>query len=137
MIKTGYAYLFFFLYKHINSFKNNILVHFKAVAVLIILEIALLGGIAGHAINIFKLDLPENRYSNFIILTIVVPIVGLKFWFFERNENWRKYLAEFGAWPEEKRKKWDLAMRVLIAFIFGNFILSYYIMSEIDWDLYR
>lgn len=136
LIKTGYAYLFFFFYNHINSFKNNILVQWKAVLMVAMMECFLIISIITYYLDISKITVAED-FNKLYLLLFAIPLVGLKLWFFERNENWRKYLAEFEAWPEKNRKRWDWVMRLLIVFIVGNLVLSYYIMSEIDWSQYR
>lgn len=41
-MRTVYEYLFFFLYNSINKPKNNILVQFKAVLVILMLELVLI-----------------------------------------------------------------------------------------------
>lgn len=136
MIKTGYAYLFFFLYNSVNKVKNNFLVQWKAVLMVLILESLLILSIVTYYLDIFKITVAED-FNKLFLLIFVIPLVGLKLWFFERNDNWRKYLVQFEAWPEKRRKKWDWVMRLLIVFIIGNLIFSFYIMSEIDWKQYR
>lgn len=132
-IKTGYAYLFFFFYNSVNKVKGNIFVQFKALLMIAVLEMLLLASIFYYGVDIYKFDILES-FSKLYFLIPILPIVGLKLWFFERKENWKKYINDFETWSEEKRKKWDWIMKILIAFIIGNLICSFYIMSQIDWS---
>lgn len=136
-LKTGYAYLFFFLYNYVNKFKNNILIKPKAIFLIILLEVLLILSVFFQYENINKtISLPPD-FNRLNLLYIIIPLVIFNIWFFERNENWKKYLDEFNAWPSDKQRRWNWVMRGIVFVIFSNLILSYYWMSQIDWSLYR
>jgi hypothetical protein len=135
-LKTGYEYLFCFFYNSVNKVKGNILVQFKALFMVLGLEILFISSFFCYGIDIFKFDVPQKPNTLFILM-FIVPLVGLKLWFFERNENWKAYLLEFNALPEQRQKKWKLIMRAIVFFVIANFIFSFYLMSQIDWKQYR
>jgi hypothetical protein len=135
-LQIGYAYLFFFFYNSVNKVKGNILVQFKALLMLVGIELLLISSFFCYGIDVFKFDIPQKPNILFM-LSIILPLVGLKLWFFERNENWKRYISEFNTWPEDKQKKWNLIMRCIVIFVFANLFFSFYWMSQIDWIQYR
>lgn len=136
-LKTGYAYLFFFLYNYLNKFKNNILIKFKAILLMIVLEVLLIISVLFQYESFTKKISLSQNFDRLSLLYIIAPLTIQKLWLFERNENWKKYLDEFNAWPSDKQKKWNWIMRCIVFVIFTNLILSYYWMSQIDWSQYR
>ena len=136
MIKTVYAYLFFFLYNSINKPKDNIFVQWKAVFVILILELVLISSFIIYWINIFKIKVPAGSHMTFQ-LSIAIPLVLIKLWFFEVGEKWKTYLEKFNKWSLEKQKKWNIGMRCLIFAVFANLLLAFYWMSQIDWSQYN
>lgn len=135
-IKIGYAYLFFFLYNTLNK-KGNILIQWKAVFIILILELLLVMSSYFQFENAAKVVLLPEDFNTLNLLYIIIPLVAIKLWFFERNENWKRYLEEFSAWPAEKQKRWNWVMRCIVIFVFANLIFSFYWMSQIDWKQYR
>lgn len=127
-----YKYLFYFFYRSINNVKGNILIKPKAIFMLLILKMILFSIIfvyySDYTRNFINLSDKINYiYTALILLTVFT------FWYFERKNNWRMCILEFDKWPEKKRKKWDLFIKLFIFFVFANFVFSFYIMSEIDW----
>jgi hypothetical protein len=135
-LKTGYAYLFCFFYNSVNKVKGNILVQFKALFMVAGLEMILIGTLFTYYMDIYKVVIPQHFNKSYLLI-IALPIAGLKLWFFERNENWKAYLSEFNALPEQRQKKWNLIMRAIVFFAIANLIFSFYLMSQIDWKQYR
>ncbi len=135
-LRIGYAYLFYFFYNSVNKVKGNILVQFKAVLMVLGLEMILITSGFYYGVYFYKFDLPED-FNKLNLLFLIVPLVGLKLWFFERNDNWKTYISKFSAWPEIKQRKWNRVMRFIVFFVFANLIFSFYLMSQIDWRQYR
>jgi len=130
--KTIYEYLFFFLYNSVNSIRGNIFVKTKAIFLVAVLDLILLCSIYTYYIVIYKAQLVSKE----VFLTPVCLLAVLNVLFFN-NKNTTTFISEFESWPENKRKKWNWIMRVIIALIVGNFIFSFYCMSQIDWKQYR
>ena len=116
--------------------KNNILVQWKAVFMMLAAEISLIAAAVINYMTINKIRLPEE-FNTLYTLIIIIPLIGIKVYFFERNENWKKYIAEFEKWPEKKRKKWDWIMRCIVFLAFASLIVAFYWRSTIDWKQYR
>jgi len=135
-LKTGYAYFFCFFYNSINKVKGNIFVQFKAMLMVGGLEIMIIISIITYFTDITKISIPED-FNVLNLLFIVIPLVVLKLWFFDRNDRWKGYLEEFNALPLEKQKKWNRIMRGIVFFVFANLILAFYWMSQIDWRQYQ
>ena len=135
-VKTGFAYLFYYFYAYLNNFKENVFVYTKAIALVVIMELLLIFSVLIYYLDFYKIiaNLDSNRLNMFFY---ILPIVGLNVWFFDHNKNGRRYIAEFEAWPEEKRKKWDMIMKGIIFFVVANLLLSFYFMATIDWKQYK
>jgi hypothetical protein len=134
-LQIGYAYLFFFFYNSVNKVKGNILVQFKALLMVAGIEFVIIIAIATYYMNFKRIMIPQD-FDKLYLLIPILPLVGLKLWFFERNENWKRYISEFNTWPEDKQKKWNLIMRCIVIFVFANLFFSFYWMSQIDWSQY-
>lgn len=133
ILKTTYAYLFFFLYNSINK-KDNILIQTKALFIMVLLEFFLMFSMFVQYGNITKTTVLPEDFNAIYLLFVILPIVLLKMWFFERNKNWKRYIEEFNEWSLNKRKRWDWIMRIIVVAVLGNVILSFYCMSQIDWN---
>jgi|GEM_PF-6283763 len=135
MIATAYKYLFFFLFNWLNSKKDNILIQPKAVFLIIILEASLILSICNYYLDIYKIDMRPSS-TTIMATCIIAPLVIINALIFERNKLWTTYIAEFESWSDEKRKNWNRISRIIILFVIGNLILSFYIMANIDWRQY-
>lgn len=134
-LKIAYAYLFFFIYNSVNK-KDNILVQPKTLFLVILIELMVVMSTVIQYGNITKTTVIPENFNRLNLLFIIMPLIALNFWFFERNKNWKKYLEEFKAWPIEKQKKWNWFMRVILIFVSANLIFSFYWLSQINWKLY-
>lgn len=135
-IKTAYAYLFFFLYNTVNT-KDNILVQWKSVFLILMLEFFCLFSVFIEYENITKKTMLPEDFNTLYFLFIIIPLIAIKVWFFERNENWKQYLERFNAWPEKKQKCWNWSVRIFLLLVLGNVILFFYWLSQINWAEYN
>lgn len=133
-IKMVYAYFFYFFYNSINKVKDNFLIKFKAILMILILEVFFIGSIIVYVIDLFKYKITNESHLEFR-LAFIIPLIALKLWFFYKNDNWEKYLAEFSQWPQKKQKKWDWLVRLIILIVIVNFLLSFYIYAHLDWNV--
>lgn len=132
-LKTGYVYLFYFLYNSINR-KGNILVQPKTLFVIGALEMFVFYSIIFYYTAITKSRLDAFfKYSSYLL---IFSNVVFNLWFFDRKANWKKYLEEFSKWPETKQKKWNWVMRLIIFFIIGNLVYSIIVFTQIDCKRY-
>jgi len=136
-IKTAYAYLFFFLYKQVSKPKPQFLLYFKTAVSLVALEFMIVIATFIYFTDITKLSLLPEKPNIYLILLTIVPFIFIKFWFFERKDKWKNYVSKFEQWPEKRKKKWNLIMRIIIFFVIANVVFSFYLMSQIDWTKYN
>lgn len=109
-IRTMYEYAFYFFYRGVGKAKPQFWLTWKATVVMLIGEMMILASVINYYTDFTKTDLlPENR-SAMLILLIAAPLIVIKFWFFDRGDRWKGYIAKFEAWLNSKRNKWDVLM---------------------------
>jgi len=136
-IKVLYEYLFYFFYRGVSIAKPQFALKWKAATVMLIGELMILTSVLNYYTDFTKSDILSEKRSPILILLAAAPFIFIKFWVFDRRDQWKIYIAKFEAWPKQKRSRWDLLMWVIVLFVFGNLIFSFYLMSRVDWAKYR
>ena len=137
-IKTYYTFLYYTLYKSIDTVKPAFLTDFKAGVVLMALEVWFIATILVYVIVITrKKILPINFLSSPLIYVFVGAIVFFKIAVFIYKDRWKGYISEFDSWPKEKVHKWKIIAWIFMAAIVANLVLSIYLLYQIDWSQYR
>lgn len=82
-----------------------------------------------------------NRYihlnNNLYIWIVTVLVYAFNYIVFQSRDQWKTIIKEFDNLSRKKRIIYDIAVYIFIAFVFANLIFSFYLMSQIDWSLYR
>lgn len=72
-----------------------------------------------------------------LVMFILALMLVLNYYAFYHDDKWRTHIAEFDQWSECKKKRCGLVVYGVILAIIANLILPFYLMSKIDWALYR
>lgn len=134
-LKKAYHYLYYRLYRYYNSGFFVFKTEMKANIALSILELLFLISIYVY----YKIFI--NRYihlnNNLYIWIITVLVYAFNYIVFQSRDQWKTIIKEFDNLSRKKRIIYDIAVYIFIAFVFANLIFSFYLMSQIDWSLYR
>ena len=134
--KKIYYFLFYKLYKVIKATSvPEFWSDWKALALINILEIV----ICLTTFNYYKLYI--NKHADlpnaFILVGIYVLIILLPnaYVFYHRNQ-WKKIISDFDKLPTASNKIGGWIILGLILFTIASFILSLYLIGQIDWQKY-
>ena len=134
-IKKAYYYLFYRLYKVTKRGAIKSLSKFYAGIAIAALEFWL----AMSVYNYYTVFI--NRYASLpkksAIVVIVLIFMLIDYFAFIHNDKWKDYMAEFENWPKKKNIRGGIIAWGIIIFIIANLIFSFYLMSLINWKLYR
>ena len=84
-----------------------------------------------------KRELLDDR-GLVIVGGIILGLLALfKYYIFFHNDRWKRYVIDFDELPKSKNKSGRILVWVLVFFILFIFIFSFYLMSKIDWSLYK
>ncbi|GAA5102635.1 hypothetical protein GCM10023210_43830 [Chryseobacterium ginsengisoli] len=140
MIKKAYYYLFYKIYKSIEytseEFGGAFLTDFKTGLVIGALEIWLLFSIGNYYSIITKKNAELSLTMPIVYIPLVILLI-LNYFSFIHNDIWKEYNRKFDQLPKKKNIIGTWIVVGVIVFIIANLIYSFYLMSQIDWSLYR
>jgi hypothetical protein len=131
-IKQLYGYFFYTLYriwfKIDKAFgatgpfptKMKVLVCMFGIEVWLVFSIALY---FGYLFNIH----PHIAFFSFVGLAPFVILLVMKWFIFEKDDQWKNYIREFDNWPKKKNRTGRWIVIIAIIFIIFNFIYSLYL----------
>lgn len=136
MIKKAYYYLFYKLFKFSEAAPNRWLSDWKAELVIDLLE-----GLSIFSLIIYY-TIYVNRYfqipENYILIGLYVLGIALPNYFiFHHRDQWKKIVHKFDKLPKQKNKIGSVIVLLIVIAVITNLIFSFYLMSKIDWKLYR
>jgi len=135
-IKKVYYYLFYKIYKWYEkgpsiwlsewkaSFSMDVLIYFVVMFLFIYYNVF----INRHA------NLSE---SNIEVYLLVLSVVLINYFVFHHRNQWKNYVKEFDKLPKKKNQTGGWIVFGFILFVIANLVLSFYLMSQIDWSQYR
>ena len=141
-IETAYYYLFYKLYKFYDVdpelwWSANWGTSWKAGLSIIVLQIWLLVSFDNYYSVYTKKDLiPDHLVTPFAVTTVLI-LITINYFILEHKCRWRKYFVEFERLPREKNNIGSVIVWLIVLFIIGNLIFSFYLFSQIDWKRYR
>lgn len=140
MIKKAYYYFFYKIYKSIEYTSEELggafWTDFKAGLAIAALEIWLLLSIG----NYFSVVTKKNEELSITMPVVYIPVLILfilNYFSFMHNDKWKEYNRKFDQLPKSTNIIGTWIVVGIIVFIIGNLIYSFYLMSQIDWSLYR
>jgi heme/copper-type cytochrome/quinol oxidase subunit 2 len=101
------------------------------------LELWILMSILVYYTVITKEDLMSDKLLVVVIIITGVIFSLIKYFVFDRKDQWKDYVQEFDKWPKRKNNIGTLVAWVVVLLIIGNLVFSFYLMSLINWKQYR
>jgi hypothetical protein len=108
----------------------------KATLSLSVLGIMLLMSLEGYFSIIFKNDIVPGD-DNFVTITQAVVIGIFNYYFFLHKDKWKMYVKELDKQSRRQQFIGGLVVWSLVFLIFANLVFMFYLMSRINWSLYR
>ena len=136
MIKRAYYYLFYKLYKSMKASAYTWLSDLRAGIVIVILETQLLFIIGNYYSALAKKIIKITIYDPIVYLPILA-IFTINYVMFIHTDRWKKYVVEFDKLPKRTNRIGSWIVFGLIAFVELNLFFSLYLISQVDWSLYR
>lgn len=135
-IKTIYQYIYYKLYRFYEKAPNVWWSEWKASLTLdILLFFIVLSLYIYYEININPYI---NLASSNIYSTVVIIIISIaNYCIFQSKDQWKEIVRKFDKLPPQKNKIGTWMVFGCVTLIVFNLILAYYLMSQIDWSLYR
>lgn len=135
--KKVYQYLFYKFYKFYDVDDSiwwgaKWWTDWKASFSVLVLEIWLLLSFVNYYEVLTEKDFLPNS-KNTIAFAIVLFLVIIKYFVFEHQERWKKYINEFDQWSKRKNKIGTIMVWILVLFVLANLIYSFYLISQIEW----
>ncbi len=76
----------------------------------------------------------ENIFDAFCVVLIVT---SFNYYLFHRKNKWKQILQEFDKLPKKKKIVGGWLVLVITIVILTNLCFSIYLMSKVDWSVYR
>lgn len=136
-LKRAYAYLFYRLYLSLERYScPPFWSEWKASLLLSIFNFLLI-----YSFLIFYVVIVD-RYSKLansvpIMISIVVSQNIINYMMFFYKDQWKEIISEFNKLSKEKNKKGFVFANVFFVICIISIIYSFYLMSQVDWSLYR
>lgn len=90
----------------------------------------------GYFSIIFKNDIVPGD-DNFVTITQAVVIGIFNYYFFLHKDKWKMYVKELDKQSRRQQFIGGLVVWSLVFLIFANLVFMFYLMSRINWSLYR
>jgi hypothetical protein len=135
--KNIYSYIFYKLYKFYEAAPSKWLSDWKALCSLIVLEIWCLITIMVYYKVFTKKDLISDNNLTATCIIVVILLTGFNYSMFMHQNRWKRDVKKFDAWPAGKNRKGAIFVLLLILLILGNFVFSFYLMSQVNWKQFN
>lgn len=135
-IKKAYYFSFYKLYKSFEASPSKFWSEWKASLLMDILVgcIVITTGLIYSIVTKKKIIIFEsNLYTWIMILTIGIG----NYFIFNHADKWKEIVAEFNHLPKNKIRVGGVIFWSVFFLIFASVIFMFYLMSQIDWKLYK
>ncbi len=75
--------------------------------------------------------------SNFEIYIFFAITAIMNYFLFYKNKKWKKIIKEFDQLPQKTNRIGSVLVILFLILVMGNFGFTIYMLSQIDWSLYR
>lgn len=76
--------------------------------------------------------------ANLIIIGLYVLGIAIPNYFiFHHRDQWKKIVHDFDKLPKQRNRIGSVIVLLVVVAVIANLIFSFYLMSKIDWKLYR
>lgn len=135
-MKRAYYYLFYKFYKVTMTGAIESMASWYAAAGVVALECFLLLSSYNYYAVFFDRYAELNLVS-FKVLFPLALIMIINHVAFSNDEKLQDYIDEFDRLSKEKNKTGAWIVSIMTIAIVANLVFSYYLMSQIDWSIYR
>ena len=136
-LKEAYYYVFYKLYKSFEAAPSKWLSDWKASVVLLALEIWCILPIMIYYKVLTKEDLFKESTLIIVSFTVVGVLVAIKYFAFEYDQRWKIWITKFDKLSKRQNQIGTVIILIVVLVIIINLILSFYLLSRINWSLYR
>jgi hypothetical protein len=134
--KDAYFYLFYKFYKFSEAAPSKWMSHWKAGLLIDVLEV-FIGLSAVVYYTVFSkqwIDFGDRKEVGFLyLLFIAVP----NYFIFHHKDRWKDIVKKFDRMPQKKNKIGSWIVFCFVILVVANLIFAFYLMSQIDWELYK
>ena len=129
-----YYYLYYRFFNFSKSISDDILNEWKPLVIISVLQVFIL-----LEIIIWYSILTKNIYTSpkVYLFLMALAIVSFNYFIFLHNQKWKNYIPVFKLFSRTKRLWHDVLVFLIVFFILGSMIYSFYELSLIDWKNYR
>lgn len=131
-LTKAYYYLFYKLYKWIGE--ENGWADWKAGIAVMTFEIWFVLSLFNYYNTLIDKNFDPN---NTLFITVGVIIISINVYLFTYLDHWKNRIKEFDKLPDRTNNIGGAIVFVVLLFIIGNLIFSFYLMSQVDWAQYR
>jgi hypothetical protein len=135
-IKKAYYYLFYRLYKYYNSGTFVWGSDWKAVFIIEVLWLF----IGGALLVYYKVFIDRSIHigdSKILLIVFLIAISVPHYFIFHHRDQWKEIVNEYDKLPKKKNLIYTIVVLLFILLVFFNFFFAFYLMSQIDWSVYR
>ncbi|WP_142688502.1 hypothetical protein [Chitinophaga polysaccharea] len=132
-MKNGYKYFFYKMYRFAEKVPSPWWSEWKAAFYLSIIELMFLMSLEGYLLIMYRIDI----FKIFFNIPLILVLLGLNYMLFLHNDKWKLYIKELDKQSRRQQLIGGLIVWSLVFLIFANLIFMFYLMSRIDWSLYR
>lgn len=136
-LKRGYEYLFYKLYISIEKYSYPVfLSEWKASLILDLSILCFLYSlIIYYQVFIDRYSSLGGRFEVIIFILLVECIIS--YFVFHRKNRWKKLVKDFNKLSKKKNKLGTIICGFIIIFFFFSLVYAFYLMSKINWELYK
>ena len=136
-IKKIYSYIFYKLYKFSEAAPSKWWSDWKALIALEALEVWLIISIFIYYDVITKKELPDDKTIVLVGVFIIIILSLIKYFVFYHKDQWKIYVKEYDKLSKRQNKIGSALVIILIILILCNLIFSFFLMSQINWELHK
>ncbi|SDZ97322.1 hypothetical protein SAMN05660909_00396 [Chitinophaga terrae (ex Kim and Jung 2007)] len=136
MLKHYYWYFFYKMYRLAENAPSRWWSEWKAILFVSVLEIVALMTLEGYFSIIFKHDILPG-YDNLVTILPAVVVTLFNYFFFLHHNRWKSYIKELDKQSSKQQLIGGLIVWSLVFLIFANLVFMFFLMSRINWSLYR
>ena len=136
-IIQGYKYLFYKLYISLEKYSSpRFWSEWKAASLLTLIIYSIFQSL------IIYYEIYINRYSSlgnnyFVIFGFTTFVFILNYYLFMKDDKWKEVVKEFDKIPKKKNQIGTILCCVFFLLCILNIIYAFYLLSQIDWSLYK
>lgn len=129
-VRKLYSYIFYKLYKFSEAAPSKWWSDWKATIALLTLELWLVISAFVYYAIVAQKGLPGDDTIVLAGSAVIGILVLIKYLIFYRHDRWRTYVSEFDKWSKKQNKTGTILVCLLVFFIIGNLIFSFYLLSQ-------